>query len=204
MSPAADLLTPSEAAAVAGVPVRAVNRAIDEHIIPKRLVRTDGGRWVRTDACAYIRFFFHAAEKLTADERRRVIDIVEGPHGRPAKGEVVDGFLTVNFDRFIEETSARHAMLRRAREFVTEDASSLGGAPVLKGTRIPVHDIAASVAAEIPLDRIKAAYPGLSDEQIELAALYADANPLRGRPRRRSADDLELVVDRTVARRRRP
>jgi hypothetical protein len=51
------------------------------------------------------------------------------------------------------------------------------------GTRVPVYDVAASVAAGYPMDRILASYPSLSREQVELAALYAEANPQRGRPK---------------------
>jgi uncharacterized protein (DUF433 family) len=40
----------------------------------------------------------------------------------------------------------------------------LGGTPVLRGTRIPVHDVAASVAAGASKDRILSAYPALDAE----------------------------------------
>jgi len=42
--------------------------------------------------------------------------------------------------------------------------------------RSPVHDIAA-VASGIPMEGILASYPSLSHGQVELAALYAEANP---------------------------
>lgn len=70
----------------------------------------------------------------------------------------------------------------------------MGGTPVIRGTRVPVYDVAASVAAGIPLDRILAAYPSLKMEQIELANLYAEANPQRGRPRQRTAAPPEATV----------
>jgi hypothetical protein len=46
-----------------------------------------------------------------------------------------------------------------------------------------VHDVAASVAAGYPTDRLLAAYPSLDAEKLRLAAIYAEANPPRGRPR---------------------
>ena len=49
--------------------------------------------------------------------------------------------------------------LRAARAMVVEDPEILGGTPVIKGTRAPVYDVAASVAAGLPLDRIARAYP---------------------------------------------
>jgi uncharacterized protein (DUF433 family) len=198
------LLTPAEAAVVADVSVRNVNRAIDEHILPERFVELKGGRWLRTDACAYLRFYFHSAKRLTADERVRVIRILATPAKRAGPRDLVvgDGFITVNFDRYVAETTARHEALVRARERVVEDPGVLGGTPTLRGTRIPVHDVAAAVAAGQPVDRIKLAYSGLDDESIELATLYAEAHPPRGRPRRPVALEprLKLVTERKIPR----
>ena len=74
----------------------------------------------------------------------------------------------------------------------------------MRGTRVPVHDVAASVAAGLPTDRILAAYPSLDADKIELAAIYAEANPARGRPR--TSDEFPkravIVADRRVPRRR--
>jgi uncharacterized protein (DUF433 family) len=208
MTPANELLTPSEAAVVANVTVRNINRAIDEAILPKRFFRVkDGGRWVKSDACAFVYFYFHTAARLTAEERTRVIHSFAGAAKRPKAGSWVfrDDFMTLNFDRFVEETAARHATLRRARERVVEDPDILGGAPTLKGTRISVYDIAAAVAAGATEARLQAAYPMLDDDDIELATLYAEANPARGRPKRPAALPVgaEVFSERAVARRRR-
>jgi uncharacterized protein (DUF433 family) len=62
-------------------------------------------------------------------------------------------------------------------------AGILGGTPTIKGTRVPVYDVAASFAAGHPRVRILSAYPSLSREQVDLAALFAEANPKRGRPK---------------------
>ncbi len=94
--------------------------------------------------------------------------------------------------------------LTAARDCVVIDPDVLGGTPVIRGTRIPVHDVAASVAAKIPIGRILAAYPSLDADKIELATIYAEANPARGRPR--SGDDLAtgavILADHRVPRRR--
>jgi uncharacterized protein (DUF433 family) len=90
--------------------------------------------------------------------------------------------------------------LAAARELVVSDPDILGGAPVIRGTRIPVYDVAASVAAGLPMTRILAAYPSLDADKVELAAIYAEANPARGHPR--SGDEFPkgavVVSDRRV------
>ncbi len=196
-----ELLTPSEAAVVAGVSVRDVHRVIDERIVPESLFSLEGGRWFRPRACTYVRFYFHTAKSLTADERTWVIR--SHCERKSARWKVEHEFLTVNLDRFVAETDARHADLKRAREMVTEDAEVLGGTPVIRGTRIPVHDVAAAIAAGQPAERLKAAYPDLDDDRIGLATLYAQASPPRGRPKTRGPAEagFQLLSERKVARR---
>ena len=60
----------------------------------------------------------------------------------------------------------------------------MGGDPVFRGTRVPVHLIAQLVAqAGKPAELIES-YPRLTAEMIRLAPVFAAAYPLRGRPRR--------------------
>lgn len=96
-------------------------------------------------------------------------------------------------------------MNRTARDAVVSDPEILGGVPVLRGTRVPVHDVAASVAAGLPLDRILAAYPSLDADQIELAVIYAQTFPAPDVAR--ISDELpqggKVIAHRRVPRRRR-
>ncbi len=76
--------------------------------------------------------------------------------------------------------------LKQAQEMIVEDPEILRGTPVIRGTRIPVPDVASLADSGTPLEEILEIYPSLSRKQVELASLYAKASPLRGRPRRRS------------------
>jgi uncharacterized protein (DUF433 family) len=55
--------------------------------------------------------------------------------------------------------------------------------PVIKGTRVPVYDLAASVQERIPRDRILAAYPTINKHHLDAAVAFAEANPLQRRTR---------------------
>src|SRR5215469_13573964 len=66
---AADMLKPTEAAVVAGVALRDVNRAIDERILPDTFFSLVDGRRVLATACTLISFYFDSAERLTSEER---------------------------------------------------------------------------------------------------------------------------------------
>jgi len=61
--------------------------------------------------------------------------------------------------------------LEKACAQVIVDTEVLSGTPVIRGTRVPVYAVAASVAACIPMERILASYPSLNRQQVELAAL---------------------------------
>ncbi len=223
MNPAVDMLKPTEAAVVARVALRDVNRAIDERILPEGFFSIDDGRHVAVLACTFIAFYFETAKRLTSEERLFAIKEVStrllkfhGPaHSLaslikkrwllPERDWIVkDEFITIDFAPFARRTTERMERLLAAREAVVSDPELLGGTPVLRGTRVPVHDVAASVAAGLPMDRILAAYPSLDADQVERATIYAEANPMRGRPR--NSDELprgaRRVADRRVPRRR--
>jgi uncharacterized protein (DUF433 family) len=211
-----ELLTTREAAVVAGVEVRDINRLIDEHILPDELVRNDSTRLLWAGACALVRFYYGAEKALTADERKGAIrhvcldarskrltwTIKRWRQARPHWTYRHDHFLTLNFDRFVEDTINEHARLTKAREIVGEDPHILGGTPVVKGSRVPVYDIAASAARGLTPAEIKEDYPGLDEEKIALAILYAKATPQRGRPKTMSSADRGTPVSRKVVKRR--
>lgn len=214
MGSAADMLKPTEAAVVARVALRDVNRVIDERILPEGFFSLDDGRRVAAAACTLISFYFDSARRLTSEERLFAIrEVGVRLHKFRARAlatlvdedwTVRDEFLTIDLTPFVRRTKERMERLAAARDMVVSDPKVLGGAPVVRGTRVPVHDVAASVAAALPMDRILAAYPSLDADKIELATIYAEANPARGRPR--ASDELPkgavIVADRRVPRRR--
>ena len=213
-------LTPTEAAVVASVTVRDVNRVIDERILPDELyvVANDRTRRFFVDSCVLIAFYFKTANQLTAEERIKTIADAstrlpsmlrkEDSRRKPSRSKwvVTEDFLTIDLAPFVKSVQEQFSKLQEARALVVEDPEILGGIPVVRNTRIPVYDVAASASAGISIDRLLAAYPGLTARDIELAALYAEANPQRGRPRQtppRSPQKMSLVASRRLPRRKR-
>ena len=94
-----------------------------------------------------------------------------------------DHLLTVRFDDLWKQVDERLRTLVAAENMVVEDPEILGGAPVIRGTRIPVHIIAAVVEAGTPMERVLKSYPSLTEVQVQLAVVYAKAVPQRGRPK---------------------
>lgn len=216
MEATSDMVTASEAAVLAGIGVRDVHRAFDERILPASLLGDEGGRQVARVAVPLLAFYFRTAEVLHADARRMVIHsvVLEGRTGplhraralrRRRRPFLIGDGITVDLAVYVSEIDERARRVAQARAMVVQDPDILGGSePVIRGTRVPVYDVAASVAVGIPHEEILTSYPSLTGEQVELAALYASAEPPRGRPRRRLAERLpagaRLVSSGRVAR----
>ncbi len=202
MAARTDLITAAEAAVIARITVADVHRAFDEHLLPDTLLSDTGGRRIARAAVPLLAFYFGTAKVLQAEARRQVIGVVTGGGKTGAVARlaalrrrrkplpVCEG-VTVDLGRFVADADARDNMLARARAMVVTDPELLAGSePVVRGTRVPVYNVAASVAAGETPREILASYPSLRPEHIELAVLYAAAEPPRGRPRRPLADRL--------------
>ena len=196
-------LTTSEAAIAAGVTVAKINRMIDKRILPKMLYKTSQNRTVRKDACLWIAFYFETEDVLTAAARVKTMrsglahnhSWTELRHCKFEESRTVQVLLSSIW----EDVDRRLSQLREAQEMVVEDPEILSGTPVIRGTRIPVHDVASLVDAGTPIQELLEIYPTLTESQFELASIYAKANPQRGRPRRRHSPN-ELAVSITKKR----
>jgi uncharacterized protein (DUF433 family) len=188
MNTTLERLTTSEAAIAAGVTVAEINRAIDRKILPSKLYSTATSRTVRKDACLWIAFYFETADCLTSAARLKAIrdgfgrckSWTELRNCRVEESRTVQVF----FSRIWDDVDGRLNQLKKAQEMVVEDPEIMSGIPVVKGTRIPVYDVASLVDAGTPTAELLELYPRLKKEQFELASLYAKANPQRGRPKR--------------------
>ncbi len=191
MPAVSEMLKTTEAAVVAQVSLRDVNRVIDERILPDSFVSLDERRQISTSACSLIAFYFESARRLTSEQRLSAMRFAEarlqitGMTSEMLKADWTfrEDFLTIDFRPFVTRALARLTKLDEARRVITASADILGGTPVIRGTRIPVHDIASALAAGASEDEMLEDYPALNRKKLALAAFYAEANPLRGRPR---------------------
>ena len=211
---APEMLKPTQAAVVAGVGLRDVNDAVDRRILPESFATRGKDRRVSTAACMLLTFYHGSAKRLTFEERLFVIQQVSAR----LRGKSIETmwtsvdedwvvrheFLHIDLEPFVTSTCVRWKNYRDAEALVTSSPDVLSGTHVIRGTRIPVYDVAAFVVAGHSTERLMAAYPRLDAEQIQLAALYAKANPPQGRPRVRpllKKEDL-LSEDRRPRRRK--
>lgn len=176
------ILSANEAASVTGVPLKEVHRIVDAGLLEGAVENCAG------DA-GHCRPWPRRPEAGACN--RRPLDAQRAPPAcqaalkQPASTGVGENPLTVDVRPM--EAAIRRGLdaLDKARRMVSVDKEVLGGIPCFKGTRIPVHDIAAMIVNGDRKSAVLRAYPRLTAGQIDLAVLYAGAYPRRGRPRRR-------------------
>ena len=203
-----DLFVPtSEAAFIADVSDREMNRAVDEHILPEPLIRSGNGRRFARLGAALASFYFTSEDVYAATLRRKVVEEVTAMlrvrrdmesilalHSEFLKDidwrinvrSVSIGVVSVDIGSFVLKAVNRMKTIERAEKLVTSDPEILGGAPVFAGTRVPVDTVMASLKKGIDRKRILRAYPFLTDEHLEAARIYSGVHPRRGRPTKTS------------------
>lgn len=178
------LFTPTEAAVLTRLPLKAVNNAIDKKTVTAT-VRERAGQPVRLlnrQALLSLTLERRLTDRFVPELRRRVFDALATSSAKVLSLD--DGLLKIDLREPRRELATSLRQLQRARHLVTVDAEILGGNAVFRGTRIPVQLIAALVAKGSTEDTLIAAYPRLTGEMIRLAPVYAAAYPQRGRPRK--------------------
>jgi uncharacterized protein (DUF433 family) len=183
------LYTPTEAAVLTRLPLKAVNNAID-----KKTVRTVAGersgratRLLDAQGLVSLAIERRLADRLAPELRRQLSDaLAEAPRDVVA---LEGGLLRIDLREPRRELATSLRELRRARRLVVSDPDILGGDPVFRGTRVPVHLIADLIAAGSPASELLESYPRLTDAMIAMAPVYAAAYPLRGRPRKQPWHD---------------
>ncbi len=173
-------LSANEAACVTGVPLRQVHRVIDAGVLGRAAGRRGGSRAVHCDGLVSLKLVHETTSIFTLDGRRRLVRYLLG---HPEAETVRLRDVSVDVRSMKDVVRAGLSRLARARDAITTDDAILSGVPCVRGTRVPAHDIAEMLANGDEVSAIRDAWPVLTEEQIEAAALYARAYPRRGRPR---------------------
>jgi uncharacterized protein (DUF433 family) len=174
--------TTSEAAFLSDLDLKAVNKAIDVGAVTAESARRSGRtlRLVPAGTVVCLRLEEDLSSRIPLSVRRRIYGrVLSGPRIR----ELREGkMLIVDVGRARGEVAAKLKELRRVRGLVAENPKVVGGEPVFRGTRIPVHLVADMLQDGATLEDIIEGYPHLTPEMVRLAPAYAAAYPRRGRP----------------------
>lgn len=177
------LFTPTEAAVLTRLSVKAVNNAIDRKTVPTVAGNRAGYaiRLLDLRALMSLALERRLVDRMVPEARREVFDAVAAaPRNRVA---LEGGFLTIDLREPRRELATSLRTLRRARDAVMSDPDIMGGDPVFRGTRVPVHTVATMLEQGQTEAALLHDHPRLTPNMIGLASIYAAAYPLRGRRR---------------------
>jgi uncharacterized protein (DUF433 family) len=184
------LFTTTEAAVLTGLPLKAVNNAIDKKTV-SAIPGDEGTRLLDARALVSLSIERRLSDRLAPELRRQVFDaLAQAPRNVVS---LEGGLLKIDLREPRRELAISLRELRRARRLVVSDSEIMGGDPVFRGTRVPVHMVAKLVERGSTEAELIKAYPRLSAEMTRLAPVYAAAYPLRGRPRHQPWRDQKPV-----------
>jgi len=181
------LFTAAEAAVLTRLPVKAVNNAIDKKTIAAHVTRRRGEKSLRLvdePALLYLSLERELVSDTTPSFRQKLFKAIRAALAEGVQSVAV-GALTLDLRPSGRDMAQRIKDLRRSEGLASADPEVLGGVPVFRGTRISIHMIAELLSQGETPETLRRGYPRLTDEMTRLAPLYADAHPLRGRPRKR-------------------
>ena len=179
--------TPAQAAAVTGLSVAAVYRAIDTGLVRPRVAKAGGSvrRFLSTAQLVYLQLEAGGLRLLPLPARQEVAVRIEG--APDAAWIAVGGgqALRVEVKAARKKVATELQRLAKAEAMACSDAAIMSGAPVFRGTRIPIQLVADMLVQGASPEEILEGYPSLNKETIALAPVYVRAFPRRGRPVRR-------------------
>jgi uncharacterized protein (DUF433 family) len=184
------LFTPAEAAVLTGLTLKAVNNAIDKKTIAA-VAGEEGGRLLDARALVSLALERRLADRVAPELRRQVFDALASSPRNTVSLE--GGLVTIDLREPRREVASSLRDLHRARRLVISHPDIMGGEPVFRGTRVPVHMIAGLLAQGSAPTELLAGYPRLTAEMIRLAPVYAAAYPRRGRTRQQPWRDNQPV-----------
>jgi len=200
----------AEAAFIAGLSDRHMNRVVDERILPDVLFRGDDGRSFARLGAAFASFYFATEDMFVAQFRRKVLrDLTTRLEARPDKDHFfsltglprdadwhVDAphVTRVDIVEFVQAALDRTQQIEQAHAVVTTDPEVMGGQAVFSGTRLPIDNILSSLDQGIEFPQIQGSYPFLTDMHIQSARVYSRIHPKKGRPVKLSEANLHWNV----------
>ena len=178
-----------EASFVAGVPVKTVNKAIDEAKLRRGVVRGRRERLLNRQGVLQLALEKELEQRISTELRPSVRAgflkaITTADRRTDFEIRLGDSLvLVIECKSIVARVDQRWDRLSRALNEIAEDPEVQAGAPTFKGTRVLVWPIVEAVTRGEPVAELLKHYPALTRAKLEAAKLYAEVHPRRGRPK---------------------
>jgi uncharacterized protein (DUF433 family) len=176
--------TPAQASALANLPLPAVHKLIERRLIRPRRLRTGRSiqRMLSREQVLYLRLEAEGVRLLPIAVRRAIAKKIESSPEIDAVVLTEGSALVIQVKSVRRELDQALKKLERAANAIISDPETMRGTPVYRGTRIPVELVANMLTQGTKPEEILEGYPALDREKVDLALLYVQAFPRRGRP----------------------
>jgi len=179
-----EVYTPSQVSAATGLPLPAVHKAIEHRLIRPLRIREGSvvRRLLSKSQVLYLVLEAKGLRVLPLATRRKIAKAIERDPSVDTMAISKESVILIQLSWVRKEVLAGLHRLAEAERMVDTDPELMHGAPVYRGTRIPVHAIADMLSQGATVDGILEGYPALTREKVMLAPFYVKAFPRRGRP----------------------
>jgi len=184
-------LTINEAAHLAGVSTKLIEKSVESGIlraekVPDEMTR----RLTRRLPLAAVPFLSAINDEwlrhLPVERKRRIWTMVSRSRlAAEAKlSEVrLNDTITLDLESMAGARTRLAYAYRAARDaHLVSDEATLGGTPVIRGTRLTVYAVLGRLESGDSIEDLREDYPDIPEAAFHAAATYARTHPLRGRP----------------------
>lgn len=176
--------TRREAALLAGVKLSAIDKAIEQRVLP--VTKSGGQTLTDPDGIALVKILELAGVPLPVKVKRKVREWVVSDKPYLADDETnlfVTDVLAVSCSSAVSEAAKDALNYSELRDrYIEENPQRRGGEPVITGTRLGIYGVAARIDRGETIATLLEDYPYVPPEAFETARLYAAAHPPLGRP----------------------
>lgn len=177
-----------EAAVLADVPLRSVDKAIEERVVKPRRSTRRGTILDRGDVLA-IALIARTGLPLRPQAKRKINEWIHGFTSEKEFEEtrelLLSDVLVLRSDAKFRHLAERVYRYLEGRErHIESNPGVQGGEPVIAGTRLPVRAVAERMDRGETVAELVEDYPEIPKEAFEAARIYAESHPRRGRPAR--------------------
>jgi uncharacterized protein (DUF433 family) len=182
-----ELFSRREAALLAGVPLKTVDKAIEEKIVKARRSER-AGTLLDADDVMTLAVIGRAGFPLRSQAKRKIRRWLQEaqPYASSKKPELqLSDVVVIRLDPAFRDAFKYLSSYREGRErFIESNPEVRRGEPVISGTRIPIRAVAERVRGGEAIADLLEDYPKVPRKAFEAALIYAQAHPRRGRPAR--------------------
>lgn len=183
---AAKLFSRREAAVLAGVPLKTVDKAIEDNVVKARRLRA--GTLLEADDVMALAVIGRTGLPLKSQTKRTIRRwLHEAQPYQPGKASELSlgDVVVIRLDPEFRTLADQMMRYREDRlRFIESNPDIRQGEPVIADTRLPVRAVSERVKGGDSIEDLLDDYPHVSREAFETALIYAQSHPRRGRPAR--------------------